>query len=365
MSAASDIVHRPEEMPAPLPDPIGHLSWHVCELLRSEPQRAGSPCPTLSQVEVEAAQEAIDRVDRLIDDDLHLALYICFELGYRGFADVDPLWEGEIPLLQLRALLEGSFLDALDAALPSEPDVDPDQIGDRLFELERDDDGPPLARFLESQASIDQFREFVIHRSAYQLKEADPHSFAIPRLDGPPKAALLEIQVDEYGGGRSERMHSHLFATTMRELGLDPRPNAFLDRLPGSTLATVNLMSALATRRARRGAIVGHLAMFEMTSSRPNRAYGNGLRRLGADPATVDFYDEHVEADAVHENIAAYDLAGGLAKREPGLAADILFGARALLLLEASFAAPLLRAWQAGETSLREPALRAALDAAA
>ena len=135
-------------------------------------------------------------------------------------------------------------------------------------------------------------------------------------------------------------MHSHLFAKTMCGLGLDPRPNAFLDRLPGTTLATVNLMSALGLRRARRGAIVGHLAMFEMTSSRPNRGYGNGLRRLGADRETTDFFDEHVEADAVHENIAAYDLAGGLARMEPDLAADILFGARALLLLEARFAGP-------------------------
>src|SRR4029078_7293592 len=155
------------------------------------------------------------------------------------------------------------------------------------------------------QASIDQFREFVIHRSAYQLKAADPHSFAIPRLDGPPKAALLEIQVDEYGGGRSERMHSHLFATTMRELGLDPRPNAFLDRLPGSTLATVNLMSAFGTRRARRGAIVGHLAMFEMTSSRPNRAYGNGLRRLGTDPGTRRLFDQKDHASAGQHDISA------------------------------------------------------------
>jgi hypothetical protein len=105
--------------------------------------------------------------------------------------------------------------------------------------------------------------------------------------------------------------------------------------------------------------------MFEMTSSRPNRSYGNGLRRLGVDPATVDFYDEHVEADAVHENIAAYDLAGGLANREPDLVTDILFGARALLLLESSFAAQLLGAWQAGESSLREPAAPPALGAAA
>ena len=42
------------------------------------------------------------------------------------------------------------------------------------------------------------------------------------------------------------------------------------------------------------------------------------------------FYDEHVEADAVHENIAAWDLAGGLAAEEPEVAADILFGARVI-----------------------------------
>jgi hypothetical protein len=147
-------------------------------------------------------------------------------------------------------------------------------------------------------------------------------------------------------------MHSHLFAKTMRGLGLDARPNAYLDRLPATTLATVNLMSSLGARRSWRGAIVGHLAMFEITSSRPNRAYGNGLRRLGFGDETTDFYDEHVEADAVHENIAAYDLAGNLTRQEPELAADILFGARALLLLEHRFAEHLLGRWSDRNSSL-------------
>lgn len=41
-----------------------------------------------------------------------------------------------------------------------------------------------------------------MHRSAYQLKEADPHSFALPRVPaGRAKAAFVEIQADEYGGG--------------------------------------------------------------------------------------------------------------------------------------------------------------------
>jgi hypothetical protein len=172
------------------------------------------------------------------------------------------------------------------------------------------------------------------------------------------KAALLEVQFDEYGGGRPERMHAVLFANTMEALGLDPSYGAYLHLLPAETLATVNLLNGFGLHRRRRGALVGHLAAFEMTSSVPNRRYGNGFRRLGYGEDVTDFYDEHVEADAVHEAIAAWDLAGGLARQEPELAADILFGARALLALEERWAAHLLGCWECGETSLRAaPAL--------
>jgi hypothetical protein len=303
----------------------------------------------------EAARLAALVGDPLGDDDLQLALYLCFELHYRSFPNVDPAWEWDPTLLSVRAVLEEAFFAALEVEMvPGDP-VDPAAIGDLLFRLESEDDGVSLSRHLEIEAGIEEFREFVVHRSFYQLKESDPHSWAIPRLDGPAKTALVEVQADEYGGGRAERMHSRLFAKTMRALGLDDRENAYLASAPGETLATVNLMSAAGLRRSRRGAIVGHLAMFEMTSALPNRRYGNALRRLGFGVEATDFYDEHVEADAVHENIAAYDLAGGLARQEPELAADVLFGARALLFLEDRFARHLLEAWQEGQTSLRLP----------
>ena len=303
----------------------------------------------------EAARLAAAVEDLLADDDLQLALYICFELHYRSFSGIDSEWEWDPSLLAVRAVLEAAFFDALEAELGAEGAVDPARVGDLLFRLESEDEGVSLSRYLEIEAGIEEFREFVVHRSFYQLKESDPHSWAIPRLDGAAKTALLEVQADEYGGGRVERMHSRLFAKTMRALGLDDRENAYLEHAPGETLATVNLMSAAGLRRSRRGVIVGHLAMFEMTSALPNRRYGNALRRLGLGLEATDFYDEHVEADAVHENIAAYDLAGGLARQEPELAADILFGARALLFLEDRFARRLLRVWEQGQTSLRAP----------
>jgi hypothetical protein len=302
-----------------------------------------------------AERLAVEIEDPLSDDDLHLALYVGYELHYRSFANVDPAWEWNPTQLAVRSVLEKEFLDALQDALGPSVAAEPDDVGALLFRIEGEDEGVSLSRYLEVEAGIDEFREFVLHRSLYQLKEADPHSWALPRLTGPAKTALLEVQADEYGGGRPERMHSTLFAKTMRALDLSAEENAYLDFVPGSTLATVNLMSTLGLKRSRRGAIVGHLAMFEMTSALPNRRYGNALRRLGFDSEATDFYDEHVEADAVHENIAAYDLAGGLARAEPELTQDIVFGARALLYLEERFARHLLAAWERGDTSLRRP----------
>ena len=291
--------------------------------------------------------------DPLAGDDLHLALYLLYELHYRGLPGVDDGWEWDPALLTLRAALEARFEEALAAEIgPPSDGVDPAEMDLALRAIADADEAPSVSRHIERSASLGQVLEFVVHRSAYQLKEADPHSWALPRLWGPPKAAMVEIQADEYGGGRPERIHAQLFADAMEALGLDSRYGAYLDAIPGVTLATVNLMSMLGLHRRLRGAIVGHLALFEMTSSLPNARYARGLRRLGLGGRALAFFDEHVEADAVHENLAAVDLAGGLARQQPELAKDVLWGARALVDVEARWARHLMGAWETRESSL-------------
>ena len=329
-----------------LPSPRGELSAAVLRAL-VRPVHA---------LDAAAAPPAGDE-DPLVDEDLQLALYCCYELHYRGLPGVDDAWEWEPSLLGLRRDLEARFEAGMVAlaGAPRAEDVPAERIDVALRAIAEADDGPGLSKHVERRASADQVREFIVHRSAYQLKEADPHAWAIPRLSGPPKAAMVEIEADEFGGGRADRIHATLFAKAMDAVGLDSRYGAYLDRIPAITLATVNLMSWLGLHRSRRGAIVGHLALFEMTSSLPNRRYGNALRRLGFGPDATDFFDEHVEADAVHEAVASVDLAGGLVRQEPGLAGDLLWGARALAALDARWAQWLLDAWADGRTSLREP----------
>jgi hypothetical protein len=322
-----------------LPSPRGQVSELLLGALRGEPHVIARPVvPPM--------------LDGLADDDLHLALYLCYELHYRGLPDVDERWEWQPSLLAFRGELESYFERALMDAVPLiEEPVRADEM-DLALRAIAEADGPSLSSYVRSTATLGQIREFMVHRSAYQLKEADPHSWAIPRLSGAPKAALVEIQNDEYGRGRTEWIHAELFARAMQAVGLDATYGAYLELIPGSTLATVNLMSLFGLHRRLRGAIVGHLALFEMTSSIPNRRYGDGLRRLGFDGDATLFFDEHVLADAVHENIAAVDLAGGLARQEPSAGPVILWGARALAHLDARWASHVLTCWRDGRPSL-------------
>lgn len=334
-----DVDHRPDGAgdPAapPLPTPRGDVSAYVVDVLAGERAPGTSP--------------AIDR-HPLGDEDQSLALYLLYELAYRGFAGVEETLEWNCSLLKLRASLEWQLLEALRAEVPHEtPDA---PVPEALRELIDASDGRSLSGWCVEHADHVHLQEQAIHRSTYQLKEADAHSWALPRLHGAPKAALARIQFDEYGEGVQRDIHAEVFALHLERMGLDPGYGAYLDVIPGSTLATSNLVSLFGLHRRWRGALVGHLAMFEMASVPVMANLATALRGLGYDHWTCLFYDVHVVADAEHQTVAAHQLAGGLEQQEPSLAGDILWGARTLAHLESLVTEKMLAAWERDATSL-------------
>jgi hypothetical protein len=178
----------------------------------------------------------------------------------------------------------------------------------------RDDPGTPV-RDLRAQARLrggvafrvsrrgrhaGRAKEFAVHRSAYQLKEADPHTWALPRLSGTAKAAMVEIQADEYGRDRAD-MHQNAVRGHHARAG----PRHRVQRLPApparaSRLATTNLVSYFGLHR-KAARCVGRAPgpLFEMTSVEPMGRYSVALRRHGAGAAARHFStDVHVVADA-------------------------------------------------------------------
>jgi hypothetical protein len=104
-------------------------------------------------------------------------------------------------------------------------------------------------------------------------------------------------------------------------------------------------MSLFALNRRLRACGIGHFAAFEASSSVPSRRIAAGLERLGMPAATATYFLEHVEADSVHEQVAARDLCGAFVVQHPSRLDDVMFGAACALQLDALSGAELLARW--------------------
>ncbi|HEX6360470.1 iron-containing redox enzyme family protein [Actinophytocola sp.] len=313
-----------------LPTPRGPLSAAVVALLRDG---------TAPRVKVAGDP---------FGEDLAVALHTCYELHYQGFAGVAAEWEWSPVLLGFRHELERVFEEALrDSVKPST------DVGAVLEELLVEPvPGNGVSHFLRDEGERWQLMEYLVHRSIYHHKEADPHAWVIPRLWGQAKAALVAVEFDEFGGGRGDRVHAQLYRDMMAASGLDTGYLSYFDDVPAPVIAVVNMMSMFGLHRRLRGAMVGHFAAAEITTPPSAARLVKAIDRLGGDP---HFFAEHVEADAVHEQILRHDVIGDLLAREPDLAADVVFGIQATEFLESRFAEHVLTAWHEPRTSLRRP----------
>ncbi|MBB5916054.1 hypothetical protein BJY24_004966 [Nocardia transvalensis] len=320
----------------PLPNPRGPLSAAVRDVLRGTPPG--------SAPEIAAADP--------YGGDLHLALHMCYEMHYHGFDSVAPDREWDPEVLRLRAALEDRFLAALRRDVAGGRDLE----GELDLLVTEPKEASGVGAFLTEEGRWWHLREYFAHRSIYHLREADPYAWVIPRLRGHAKAALVAVEFDEFGGGRGDRVHARLFADLLAGAEMSPDYLHYLDVAAAPMLALVNMMSLFGLHASRRGALVGHFATVEITSPPAARRMADTLRRLGADPACVHFYTEHIEADAVHEQVMRREVIGDLLRQDPDLLPSVVFGIQATNLLEDRIERHLLDdSWRRGRTSLHTP----------
>jgi len=309
-----------------LPTPRGKLSASVAEALRS---------PHLHPVGASHAES---------QEDAALALWMLHELSYAGFTGVDEALEWDMGLVTLRRDLEAELERTLRERFPGSPAERPDDLVTAFFAYVEGHDGPSVAGHVHTQATREQVLELLRWRSVYHLKETDPSTFVLARLPRPARAALAELLYDEYGAGRPERLHSHLFAEALRSVGLDAE-SGHVDDVPLEVLEMNNAVTMFGLHRRLRGAAVGHLAAFECTSAVPSRRLVQGLQRLDFPQPVVDYYAEHVLADAVHEQVAVRDIVVPLVAAEPAQLEHVFLGAFTCLDQEARVARVLLDRW--------------------
>ena len=318
-------------MRAPLPTPRGSLTEALTEALLE--------------------QGVLRCVDADSDDDAALALWMLYELHHRGLEGVDDALEWDPALLVLRARLEHDLEErwrdrTRHLALPAQERLaDGEDFAEVFFDLcAADTGGESLARFVQREAETEQVLALLRQRSIYHVREQDSAMWALPRLDDETKAHLVAIAADEYGNGHPDRLHAELWRRGMAACDLDTGYAAYLDEALPQVLEQNNLMSMLGLHRRLVPAALGHLAAFEVCSSVPSKRMVRGLERLGMPEPVVEYYREHMVADAVHEQVAVRRMLGGWVAREPDVADDMLWGAAVCLAAEQETATAVLTA---------------------
>lgn len=276
-------------------------------------------------------------------DDAQIALWALFELHHGGFDDVTDELEWDPQLLIVRRRLEQEFEQELRGRAPDSPERG--DFAEDFFAYIAGHDGPSLTLHLERSATREQMRQFLQHKSIYTLKESDHTTWTIPRLPHSIKAAVVELQYDEYGAGDPSRLHAHLYARGLAASGLSAEYGAYIGQAPLEVLEQNNVMSMFGLNRRLVGASLGFLGAFEATSSAPSRRIAGGLERLGFPTEMTEYYTEHVEADSIHEQLAVRNICGALIDLDPSQYENIYFGAWACLHVDDRYAERMLKEW--------------------
>lgn len=311
-----------------LPSPKGVLSTALCDYL-------------VSQNDVDAIQ--LTRVTASNRADFHLALWVLYQLHGTGFVGISARHEWNPNLIDLRGRMEDTFEHELRSRFTNVKLTEP--FGNGLFAYISTFESPSVAQFAKTKATVDQMTELLMYRSIYHLHESDHSSWLIPRLPASAKAALAELQFGEFGQGSLERIHAEMFRRGMRDSGLDPRTGAYVSLAPVEVLEFNNIVSMFGLHGRFLGAALGHLAAFEATSSDPSRKMAQGLSRLDFPDSIIRYYQEHIEADAVHEQLVIRLMCEPLAVSHPELIPELVFGAFTCMDTERRFAHVLLEKW--------------------
>ena len=306
------------------------------------------------------AAGAFTEGDRARLDEAHRTLYLLY--AQDAWSPVGaPRQNQHDPTMAavLRALERGFEAALARHALPEAPPDDPEAFCAWLADLALERELVPptgMGDLLREATTLEQMREIVAQRSLFFLKEPDPWAMVIPSLRGQAKAGLLDLLMDEYGWGRYEHMHSTVYETLMRRLGLDTGFDHYLDRTAPEFLAVLNYQAMLARHRRLCRRMYGYIYLVEADSPRSMANYLAAYRRLGVDDEDVlRFYDLHVTADEGHQEVALREVILPVVRDEPDAREEIARGVLEGVHLHQGFSAHLAGAFRAGRSSLRPP----------
>jgi hypothetical protein len=179
--------------------------------------------------------------------------------------------------------------------------------------------------WLADDATLDELVCFVALEGGPDAGFDDLVSLGQLGLAGIAKVTLGANYWDEMGRGEPAAVHTELHHRMVDALGV-PRVDAHDQPIEG--LERLALNGLLATNRALQPELLGALGLLECQAGPRCRRVVAGLRRLGAPPDALPFYDEHATADPRHGKDWLDHAVAPLVEQHPAWGPRIVQGAR-------------------------------------
>lgn len=288
------------------------------------------------------------RLDTITDGDFQLALY--WSLAVQRRCDGLRTSENDDQLGPFRELMQSAFLEQLreeSRCTPAISSFDATQTKALIGDAKNS----AILGYLGAQGTLDQLREFFVHRSV-QCVDGCANSLNIN--DRPSNTASARRAVSK----SAQQMvlsveHEANLAAVFDTLDLDPSRGAYVARVPGVTLAAVNFATIWRRRAVHTDPFMGPDLVFTQACEESWRTLPDTFARFGMIlPSHQPPGGWGPSQDPVHPSNRE------TSRQSPSHGArpdeDALFGVIGALYLEHELNVELLHAWTRHESSLIE-----------
>ena len=188
---------------------------------------------------------------------------------------------------------------------------------------------PPISepkRYLRDEIDLKGYKLLLAIASLDGLVEASRLSRIVGGASNEIQATLMRVLLEEYGNGRLSRKHSTFFAQMMAELGLNTKPEAYLDLVPWEVLASINHNFLLTERKRHFLRYNGGLTYFEIAGPAIYTDYMEAAKRMRLSDAAMGYWELHIREDERHGQWMLTDVAFPLADMYPDDAWELVLG---------------------------------------
>ena len=233
--------------------------------------------------------------------------------------------------------------------------LDKVNIVQALYERAEKDLNPELCdegEYIRDEISEAGYRRLIAIASLDGLVEASQLSRVLGGAGSDVQLMLTRILWEEYGGGKLKRKHSSYFASMLEELGLDSRPETYLDIVPWEVLANINHSFMLSEEKRKFLRYVGGLMFIEISvpaSFKNNKLAGE---RLGLSDEAISYWTIHIEEDIRHGQWMLNNVALPLVEKYPEDAWELVMGYDQQKFLSARAKASIVASIQKYESEL-------------